>query len=408
VLHCIDTIIIIAHLEMGGAESSNTVSDTVESDMNIMQSVTNTCWSTVTVSNQVIITGSQNVTVDEINQGIYQSVDMECVTNATFSSDVSNSIDSQIKQQAESISKGYGFSEADASNCLDLCYQLFTTVQQSYVSSMQTMTSGANVVYVNDSTNVDIGVVNQQITMEEVFKNVSNVAMDSNAANSLQQIIDQYSSAVKKAGLGMLIIAIAILAILALLALGMLSGFIMNSGFWFLICTIGALTSAYFVLAYFTGWWPYHDKDERESSDDTMFYISLGCLGVFSLIDIILILYTISKGKSNKTKVEIGGVPTGTTGSNPQQTTQMMQMMFLKNLMSSQQPLPPQPAVTSTPISITVPTPTPTVTPTPTPTSPSPSSTVSSLLTGATSLINAATPLATQAMTALTASTSEI
>ncbi|MDD5753153.1 MAG: hypothetical protein PHN45_00165 [Methylococcales bacterium] len=311
---------------MGNTESSDTVNAFVGSLLTICDSGTQNCWTKVTGGNAIVISGSSDVVMSDIKQGLIYTVDIDCTMSVTSNTCINESMDYQAQQHADAVKKGYGLSSTDADTYLNLCQTMVTQVSSNYTQNLSASANLYNEVLVENSSGVTVNGINQSNTYNAEITGMMSIDTVNAIATQMTTVIDQYTSAESSQTLGLMLIGIAVLILVVIMVIGMFGDLLFNPAFWFLCSSIGLILCGYFCIAYLPQWWPYtkiddddtdDSKEKKKQDNKDELYGWLIAFAIFAGIDIVFIILALMAQKQKKAKQQ----PKQTSQPTPSTTT---------------------------------------------------------------------------------------
>lgn len=328
---------------MGGAESTNTSTELVNNLVTILNSSSQSCWTSLSGSNTIDLSHLDGVTVNDINQNIVMQVDINCVENNSVSNDTTQKLVKQAEQFAQSESKGWGMNTSDSNNLEELCVKMSDNISNVYSQTLASYATVNNLISAEYITDSSISAVNQDIAYETTLEGVMQNETINTIAVEIDNIVDQYAESKKKQSLGILLLIIGIIFIFIFFFFGIVSSAIANPGFWFMIFSIGLTVSAAFIVGYFLDWWPYEeiteeDTDqstaEKEDGNKSKLDVSIVITAIFAAADVGAVIWAIMRSSKKHSGGGGGGGSGGVTytqAPEPQSKTQQ-QLDMIKTL----------------------------------------------------------------------------
>lgn len=256
------------HSSMGGSNSTNRVDEYVSELVSICDTATQNCWTEITGTNSIVLDGVSDSTIHDIQQGLILQCDVDCTMSVSSNTNITSQMQAAAQQEADSASSGFGFSSADASNYYNLCMQMTTAVTQNYSQNLQAIGQANNEVVIKNSTNLNVYALYQTATYDAELSGMMSVSSVTAIADQMQSTIDQYAKSKSTSSLAVILVAVAVIVVVALLFVGIFMDLLFNPAFWFLIVSVGLVTSGYFLLAYFPKWWPYKEIYDSDTDDE--------------------------------------------------------------------------------------------------------------------------------------------
>lgn len=221
---------------MGNTTASNTINQTINQSLSIINTTAQSCPSTVSTSQLVDIsniTGGSTVNIGTINLNDVETVDVMCVQDAVSSGAISSNVMSGLEQLAASTVAALNFNigSVQADNTTNAIFNLGASVVQAttqtctlFASSNQSFT--INGVY--EGSTVNVGVVNISNEENAQLSCVQNSQQVASATAMLMTAIDQSATATKSSIFdflgGIIEIIVLVIAVIIILAIVLVLG----------------------------------------------------------------------------------------------------------------------------------------------------------------------------------------
>ncbi len=250
---------------MGHAAAKNIVNDSISEIVNVINSSTQTCQTSVSQNESFSICYSKGVTVSgnfiDMNEAVI--IDSACVSKNISNTTTTSAVDTSISQITKAIVSNLGLGTADAANLTTLMTNLQTSIINSYSQTC------VEYIQQNESfslCNDDGVVVQSNIVFENELSDnlVSCIQQDKNVntvTESIVQLIAQKAEATVTNELGMLLLLLLVIAaICAIVTFGApaLLLFIDWKVVAVLCIFVFLILVGYFSLAYWQKWFPFH------------------------------------------------------------------------------------------------------------------------------------------------------
>jgi hypothetical protein len=316
---------------MGGASSTNTLKSLVTANITVVNNSTAQCTNVVDVQSGMVIEGNSFSWFGFLKQKVAVTIDSTCVANLTATTETQQKIQEEFKQLSDAMVKGLSFNTAQASNALDLCTDMATTVTNNFSAIAKNAVSLSQPLTIKDNKGTVITGTSQEALVQSTMKQLVSTLETTQAFQDLVLVADQTARATV-IGLDPTVLAMIIGAVIIA---GIFGGsyaaktvvpVVTSIPFWFLISAVLTAGSLYFPVAGALKLkvWPYKtvlvadpknpdpkkDKNAdtpKEAADKTAFNKSImlgtgilaGCLGGLTLA---LLIGTIITRKSSVAK----------------------------------------------------------------------------------------------------------
>lgn len=252
---------------MGSSESKNVSKELIDISMQYLTDMQLDCCDTVNNLNEIVISGNSNVTIDDINQEIIQTVNMTCIMDSSYQTQMSTELAQKAQEFAEDKAKAFSMTRNVAENYTKFATHLVESIQRSFNTNLEAYVTNENSLIITNNENSNLPTINQEEQFNANMKAVMSDDEVTNYSNDMDQITDE-SASLEVKGFGFLGILAAIgVVIVLVIVLVMLGPMVLLSPmFWFLCVTAGLVVTATFCLGYFMEWWPYDEISENDSS----------------------------------------------------------------------------------------------------------------------------------------------
>lgn len=295
---------------MNASRATNVVENSISSAVSSVLQSTAQCNTTVMGSNIISVANASGINISNVKQNVYLKMNATCIITQISDSKVTQKIAEQLQQQAESVTTGLGMNSADSYNYTQLMMKLAVAVQSSMIAQVNAISTGSNVITITDSSNVTMSVIDQEIYLETVTKNVVSQTMQSEIGQEAKVAIEQAATAKAEGfnlsmGLIVFIVAAIVASIFVVSWKNTITTVLMNPMTWLLVTTpilIG--TSVLFIAGIPSKrvFWPYTqdvstdtaaERSNRKSRNATIILAS-GVSTVFlTLLDFALFYATL-------------------------------------------------------------------------------------------------------------------
>ena len=245
---------------MGNATSSNYVDESVNLMTSVAINSTQSCQNSVQVNQNIKVVAKDGSTVnfDGIKITDIISINSICVQQ----SDIQTSIDTQISQAAQQLSKSLtgflGSGDSEASNTANLYQTLSEKVSASFkkdCSQKLTINQSLDITATGEST-VNVGAVDWENNVSDTLSCVQSDTDVTDIKNKISQKVKQKAEAITMGILGPLLgLIIAAVIIVVILVLG--ESVVGGGSKGGVIGIIISVLIIYIVIAYFEGWFPF-------------------------------------------------------------------------------------------------------------------------------------------------------
>lgn len=248
---------------MGNVVAKNSATEIVNQNIGEMQSVTNQCVATTSISNEINIVAQDGATVDigylGCTQSQYYYLNASCIASSNISASINSTISQKASQQAKAISQNFSLNpgSTEAENMTEAIANSTLAIQSSvYNGCLQAAIAQntVNIVASGAGTVVTIGhaYCDQTVFQKAVADCVFSSTETASAIENISQSISQAASATVQNAL--LWIVLAILAIILVFFLVTIEG--LDVLLWIFVFVFLILL-VYLVVAYFKTWWPF-------------------------------------------------------------------------------------------------------------------------------------------------------
>jgi hypothetical protein len=249
---------------MGNTVAKNSATEIVNQSIGEMQSVTNQCFATTSLSNEINLVAQNGGTINigqfNCNQNQYYYLNATCVASSNISSSISSNISQLASQRAQAVSQNVDLNpgSTEAQNLTEAIANSTLAIQNSvYNGCVQAAMAQnlANVVATGPSSSIVVGQLfcSQDAFNQSVSDCVFSSSETASAIENISQSITQAASATVQNAL--LWVALAIIAIVLFFFLITIEG--LTVLLWIFIILF-ILLLGYLIFAYFKSWWPFH------------------------------------------------------------------------------------------------------------------------------------------------------
>lgn len=249
---------------MGNVEAKNAINEALNSSTSILNTTVQKCEKSLASYEGINISGCTNVTLKNIDFSQQGSIDTTCVQKAAVSANISNQVDAQMQQMAETIKRALSFNpgSSEASNIDNLSVQLSTAVKNSFTQvcvDQVVNTQEVNITCPAGGGTVDI----EDLKFSQAESDISNCTQTTlsvtQVVNEIKTVIDQTSIAKEAPLISFGLILLLLLAVIIFLIVG---GGESKIIIYALVFLIFAAIITYFVLAGIYHFWPFVPKSK--------------------------------------------------------------------------------------------------------------------------------------------------
>lgn len=206
---------------MGAKSSKNEVESITKSFLDVVTSVTQECTQPVNQSQVLNVRGNRGSIIDIGNIDWSQAVtlDLQCFTSAKTTNDITNAIDQQAQQLANTTTTALNFNigSVESENVTRYITDLGTSISNAYKQNCSNAVSQAQLADITDNTGsvIRTGDLSWNQTASSIANCIQNVDTVNTAKNNLEQSIAQSATTkVNWLGIGGIIALIVIVLII--------------------------------------------------------------------------------------------------------------------------------------------------------------------------------------------------
>lgn len=196
---------------MGHSHSKNIANDITLQLNSVINTGTQGCTNSISASQVASFEGIQgNITLDGDTWNQSVEVNAQCLQSLVNSTQLSNSMNSQVAQTAKATNSSLGLTGASATNVTNAIQQLGNAIVNSYTAECANVTSQDQVLqYKDDVGNITIVDTDFNQTQNSILGCIQKSNTVSQASNNLEQVISQYAKS-SISSLWLIIIAVVL------------------------------------------------------------------------------------------------------------------------------------------------------------------------------------------------------
>lgn len=289
---------------MGGKQSVNTSRVLVHEYNKTLDDITTSCWSTLDTTTTWYDRMDQTKPSryqSQIESGKLMRMDYDCLKRVVSNSRSRRITTDAAENAARVLSRMYKLDSVETEGCRKAVAAVFKSATAAYVEAMGAVLRGPTVVSLATISNADASVLGAYVTtipytssMLFVHDRTERSVLDSIQMKTLYDVILPHTSTTARMGASVIILLISTIAVLLITTIGIVNKMTKTPLFWFLLSSVGLATSAYFMLAYQVGWWPYGSGPVKSQTDHALMACSSIAFGMFTLADLTLFADVVS------------------------------------------------------------------------------------------------------------------